>query len=81
MIVPGMPSREKASESLAGAGREGDGEDTDAILDVVMDRMLDLHADGLPIFVATDRAPARANGGAVGGVPHRGTHRRQRVMA
>lgn len=34
-------------------------EDTDPVLDVVMERLLVLHADDLPIFVVTQRPPER----------------------
>jgi phosphoglycolate phosphatase-like HAD superfamily hydrolase len=36
-----------------------DVEDTDQVLDVVIDRLLDLHAEGLPIFVVTERPRER----------------------
>jgi len=36
-----------------------DVEDTDPVLDVVIERMLDLQAEGLPIFVVTERPLAR----------------------
>src|SRR4051794_29402330 len=32
-----------------------DVDDTDPVLDVVMDRLLDLQAEGLPVFVVTER--------------------------
>ena len=36
-----------------------DVEDTDPVLDLVMDRLLELHDEDLPVFVATERPPAR----------------------
>jgi hypothetical protein len=36
-----------------------DVEGTDPVLDLVMDRLLDLQDEGLPIFVVTERPPER----------------------
>jgi len=36
-----------------------DVEDTEPILDLVMDRLLDLHDEDLPVFVVTERPPER----------------------